>query len=160
MATTGASLLPSKEKTNFLTLTALIIDGGRLALKTQFDAVFPPLNLGKDLQAHQPLVYSLKIKGIICQPQYSLLYPPSPTVADSSNFDVTLLACLIQSLPVFGQNTSPIWKQSGPPVLNDITLAADVKRLRILRNYVRTIKLNLEFETQYQCRGGKCDMQK
>ena len=142
MATAGASLLPCKEKTNFLRLAALIIDGGALALKTQFDAKFPPLTLGQDLQAHGnfQILFRLKNQKYINQAQFDLLFPPPTKVADSSDFVVSLFSCLIQNLPAFGQQTSLIWKQPGPPAPNDFSLAAEVKRLRYLRNNVR--KLN------------------
>ena len=143
MAVAGASLLPCKEKTNFLRLAALLIDGGALALKTQFDAIFPPLNLGQDLQAHGnfQILFGFKNKRIINQAQFDLLFPPPNKVTDSSDFDVSLFSCLIQNLPAFGQHTSLVWKQPGPPAPNDFSLAAEVKRLRYLRNYVRSVEL-------------------
>ena len=138
MAAAGASVLPCKEKTNFFRLAALIIDGGTLALRTQFDAVFPPLTLGQDLQnqTNFPTILRLKNTKVIKQAQYDLLIPPPNKVVDSSDFDVTLLSCLIQNLQAFGQNTSPVWKQPGPPAPTDFSLAAEVKRLRYLRNNV------------------------
>lgn len=142
MATGSDPLLPSKEKTNFLRLTALVIDGGTLALKTQFDAKFPPLNLGQDLQAHGnvQVLSGLKNKRILTQAQFSLLFPPPPKNTDSTDFDVCLFSCLIQNLPAFQQQNSPVWKQLGPPAPTDFTLAADVKRLRYLRNFVRILR--------------------
>ena len=139
MATAGTALLPCKEKTNFLRLAAIVIDGGALALKTQFDGVFPPPTLGQDLQnpPNFQIILRLKNKKVIKQAQYDLLIPPPNKVVDSSDFDVTLLSCLIQNLPAFGQNTSPVWAQPGPPAPTDFSLAAEVKRLRYLRNYVR-----------------------
>lgn len=139
MATGGVPLLPSKEKTNFLRLVALIIDGGTLSLKTQFDAKFPPQTLSQDLQAHGNylILLQLKNKKHLTQAQFNLLFPPNPlVVTKSSDFDVSLFTCLIQNLPAFQQQNSPIWKRHGPPAPTDISLAADVKRLRILRNYV------------------------
>lgn len=142
MATGSDPMLPSKEKTNFLRLTALVIDGGTLALKTQFDAKFPPLNLGQDLQAHGnvQVLSGLKNKRILTQAQFSLLFPPPPKNTDSTDFDVCLFSCLIQNLPAFQQQNSPVWKQLGPPAPTDFTLAADVKRLRYLRNFVRILR--------------------
>ena len=138
MAYAGAGLLSSEEKTNFLRLASLLIDGGTLALKTQFDLKFPPVSLSQDLQSpgnHQ-LLLQLKKKKILTAAQFELLFPPAGIVADSSKFDVSLLSCLIQSVPAFHQQNSPIWKQRGLPAPTDVTLAADVKRLRCLRNQV------------------------
>ena len=139
MATGGARLLPTKEKTNYLRFAALLIDGGALALKTQFDLQFPPQSLGQDLQSHGnfQILNNLKHKTILTNDQFDLLFPPPPKIADSSDFDVSLFSCLIRNLPVFNQHTSPVWKQPGPPLLTDLSLAADVKRLRLLRNQVR-----------------------
>lgn len=139
MATGGAVLLPSNEKTNFLRLAALIIDGGTLALKTQFDAAFPPQTLGQDLQAHGNfnILLQLKNQRILTQAQFNLLFPPPATFVASSDFDVCLFTCLIQNLPAFHQQNSPVWAQKGPPAPTDLSLAADVKRLRHLRNKVR-----------------------
>ena len=139
MATGGAGLLPTKEKTNYLRFAALVIDGGALALKTQFDLQFPPQSLGQDLQSHGnfQILNNLKHKKILKNDQFDLLFPPPPKIADSSDFDVSLFSCLIQNLPVFNQHTSPVWKQPGPPAHTDLSLAADVKRLRLLRNQVR-----------------------
>ena len=138
MATGGAELLPTKEKTNYLRLAALVIDGGGLALKTQFDLQFPPQSLGQDLQSHGNfrILNNLKHKKILKNDQFDLLFPPPPKIADSSDFDVSLFSCLIQNLPVFNQHTSPVWKQPGPPLPTDLSLGADVKRLRLLRNQV------------------------
>ena len=139
MATGGAELLPTKEKTNYLRLALLVIDGGGLALKTQFDLQFPSQSLGQDLQSHgnYQILNDLKRRKILKKDQFDLLFPPPPEIADSSDFDVSLLSCLIQNLPVFNQHTSPVWKQPGPPAPTDLSLAADVKRLRLLRNQVR-----------------------
>ena len=139
MATGGAGLLPTKEKTNYLRFAALVIDGGTLALKTQFDLQFPPQSLGQDLRTHGnfQILNNLKQRKILKHDQFDLLYPPPPKIVDSSDFDVSLLSCLIQNLPVFKQHTSPVWKQPGPPLPTDLSLAAEVKRLRLLRNQVR-----------------------
>ena len=138
MAMAGSSILPSKEKTNYLRLAALVIDGGALALKTQFDIKFPPPTLGQDLQApgNRQILLQLKNTRILKTAQFNMLFPLPPTVVDSSDFDVCLLACLIQNLPVFQQQNSPLWKQPGRPPPTDLSLAADVIRLRCLRNQV------------------------
>lgn len=156
MATGGAVLLPSNEKTNFLRLAALIIDGGTLALKTQFDAAFPPQTLGQDLQAHGNfnILLQLKNQRILTQAQFNLLFPPPATFVASSDFDVCLFTCLIQNLPAFHQQNSPVWAQKGPPAPTDLSLAADVKRLRHLRNKVShaasAAMSDIEFQDRWQ----------
>lgn len=138
MAQGGTSLLPSAEKTNFLRLIALLIDGGTLALKTQFDLHFPPVTLSQDLQAsvNYQILRKLTKKRILTSPQSKLLFPPAGKTPESSEFDLSLLSCLVQVLPAFQQQNSPVWKTSVAPATTDKSLAADVKRLRCLRNEV------------------------
>ena len=141
----------SKEMSNFLRLAALIIDGGKYALKLQFDMHFPPNTLTQDLRAPGNFQILQRLgnppKGkrrILMQEQLDLLFPhlatpPSTKNVDSSDFDVTLLACLIQNLPAFHQISNPVWTQKGQPQYNDYSLAAEVKRLRLYRNEVRML---------------------
>lgn len=138
----------SDERTNFLRLAVLVIDGGKLALKTQFDLKFPAQTLGQDLQSptNFPILKRLgnpprNKRRILTQPQFDLLFPhlalpPIQKQVDSSDFDVSLLACLIQNLSAFKQQNSPVWTQQGFPMWSDHSLAADVKRLRIYRNQI------------------------
>ena len=156
----------SKENANFLRLAALVIDGGKYALKTQFDMKFPANTLAQDLRAPGNFQILQRLgnpprgkRRILMQAQFDLLFPhlatpPSTKNVDSSDFDVTLLACLIQNLPAFHQINNPVWTQKGHPLCTDLSLAADVKRLRLERNEVRVFLYSLcsfteaQFETR------------
>ena len=127
----------AEKRANFLRLAALVIDGGALALKTQFDAIFSPHSLTQDLQIQKKILKNLGRVRVLSRFQLDLLLPAPPVNADSSKFDVCLFACLIQNLPVFGQKHSPVWGQRGLPPPVDQSLAADVQRLRFMRNQVR-----------------------
>ena len=127
----------AEKRANFLRLSALVIDGGALALKTRFDAIFPPHILTQDLQTNKTLLNNLGKRRILSRVQLDLLLPAPPTKADSSNFDVCLFASLIQNLPAFGQQCTPVWGHKGLPPPTDLSLAADVQRLRFIRNQVR-----------------------
>ena len=140
----------SKERTNYLRLAALVIDGGKTALKLQFDDKFPPNTLSQDLRAPGNFQILQRLgnpprgkRRILLQDQFDILFPhlatpPSTKNVDSNEFDVTLLACLIQNLPAFYQTANPVWTQKGYPAYGDYSLGADVKRLRLKRNEVST----------------------
>lgn len=130
MAACGAGSSSQDGRACFLRLAALVIDGGTLALKTRFDMEFPPRTLRNDLQDPNNflILKELRRKRTLRQEQYNLLFPAHPIQADSSNFDISLFACLIQNLPAFNQITSVVWNQHGPPHPQDLTLAADVQR--------------------------------
>ena len=133
----------AEKRANFLRLSALVIDGGALALKTQFDAVFPPQSLTLDLQTNKTILINLSKRRVLSRDQLDLLLPAPPVIADSSKFDVCLFACLIQNLPAFGQQNSPVWGQKWLPPPGDHSLAADVQRLRFIRNQVRAFYMNV-----------------
>ena len=133
----------AEQRAKFLRLAALVIDGGALALKTQFDGVFPPHSLTQDLQTNKKILKNLGRGRVLKRAQLDLLLPAPPVNADSSTFDVCLFACLIQNLPAFGQQNSPVWGLKGLPPSIDKSLAADVQRLRFIRNQVRNATCNI-----------------
>ena len=83
--------------------------------------------------------------------QLNLLFPPGQQQTDSNLFDITLIVFLIKTCTNLKPDT--FWKDFSPAV-GDVSLAADVIRILLLRNalqhYSSTNKLeNNEFEQKW-----------
>ncbi|KAK3586426.1 hypothetical protein CHS0354_017068 [Potamilus streckersoni] len=129
-------LAPSAEKVNFSRIIALLIDGGKLALRCQFDQHFPPSCLDKDLCQGKirKTLGDMKRKGTINDIQWYRLYPPTtgPPVS-SENFDISLFTCLLRN--ICGLNPPKTgWDNTPSP--GDKSPEADIVRIRLLRNEV------------------------
>ena len=121
-----------QEKANFTRLTRLLIDKGTEALKNEFDAIHPPVNLQAVLAGKRAfLLYLNKKRRVISHPQWDLLFPPSGSPPDSKTFDVTLLTVLFRNicgLPKTG------WDAMPPDT--DRLMQANIVRLKFLRNEI------------------------
>ena len=132
-ASDASSVLQTNSgKRNFQRLTRLLIAGGTSILKEVFDSIHPPSTL--------PAVLSIsavkaQLKGArLTKPQRDCLYPaPAGCYGRSSDFDITLLFCLLRQ--ICGLTSPPLgWDEL--PATADQTVSADLARVKFYRNTV------------------------
>jgi hypothetical protein len=113
----------------------LIIDGGLAVLRNYVDQELAARSttISAYLAREKTQINILKGRKIITQVQYDLLYPPSGTVS-TSDFDITLIICLMRNLKCFKLNKKFNWNIS--PVQSDTSIEADICRLKNYRNEV------------------------
>ena len=131
---TGGCLLITEEKSHYLRYWSLLNDGGKLVLLQQLKDQMSPNDISVHLQINRKNISDLHRRHLIFDSQYDLLFP-STWQADSSKFDITLLTCLLRSTCNLNTHSS-VWDARTPPVDTDISVEADVARLRNLRNQV------------------------
>ncbi|CAC5383064.1 unnamed protein product [Mytilus coruscus] len=125
-----ASSLPviSREEINFLRIANLLIRHSPKAVRILFNREFNPSGLTSVLSKNRNKLDKLKKKNVITQTQWSLLFP-SGSVPDSSNFDLTLMVCLLRNL-------TKITIQDMLPQLSDLSKGAAVSRIKFYRNQI------------------------
>lgn len=118
-------------KDNFQRLSRLLRSGGTSLLREVFDTRCPPSQLRAKLSA--PATEKLLKKANLTKAQWECLYPSPGVYGTSTDFDITLLARLLRTIC----NLTPPsagWVIS--PSNTDHSLAADLVRIRLLRNSV------------------------
>ena len=133
MATAAPTGSSSKETTNYARLCRLLVDVGTQALRDTFDAIHPPANLHTILTANITTLQFLRTKKVINATQWGKLFPANPTSVSAANFDITLLMILLRNMcglpsPVAGWDTLP--------AVTDVSLEADITRIKYYRNSV------------------------
>ena len=127
------ALSTTKETTNFARICRLLVDGGALALRNEFDRIHPPANLNAVLSGHSPTLQNLKKKGILNNSQWNLLFPTPPAFPDSSNFDITLLVLLLRNICGL---TTPAKGWNDLPLATDTNVQDDIARIKFYRNNI------------------------
>ena len=118
-------------KRNFQRLTRLLIAGGTSVLREVFDSIHSPSTLPTVL-ADPPVKAQLR-GARLTKPQRDCLYPPSGVCAKSSDFDITLLFCLLRH--ICGLTSPPLgWDKL--PAAADQTVSGDLTRVKFYRNTV------------------------
>ncbi|XP_045171213.2 uncharacterized protein LOC123533579 [Mercenaria mercenaria] len=112
-------------------LQTLIIDGGTLVVRNVFDQKIPCPTLSALLKQEKKTIDKLKKTGKITDVQYHLLFPTGSD-PKSETFDLTLLICLLRN--ICGLNNQYKWKT--PIDVNDLTLEADLHRIKEYRNNI------------------------
>ena len=118
-------------KANFYRFARLLISGGTSLLREIFDAHCPPSQLAKILNA--PATKTLLKGARLTKPQWDYLYPSPGVYGNSTDFDITLLTRLLRTICNI---TPPSAGWDTPPSNTDHTLAADLVRIRLIRNSV------------------------
>ena len=132
MATAAPSPLSSSvEKTNGAKLSRLLIDGGTQVLRNVFESYHPRAKLAADLNTSYSILNNLLRRRIINRPQWDQLFPPSGAQPDSNTFDITLLFLLLVN--ICGLSPPSLGWHSAPPA-NDISLEANLARIKLFRN--------------------------
>ena len=127
----GEVLRSTAGKDNFHRLARLLISGGTSLLREVFDTLCPPSQLPTTLSARA--TEKLLKKAKLTKPQWECLYPSPGVYGTSTDFDITLLARLLRTICNL---TPPSAGWDISPSNTDHSLAADIVRIRLLRNSV------------------------
>lgn len=123
----------SNETTNYARLCRLLVDVGSQALRDTFDSIHSSNDLHKVLSANVSTLNNLRSKRIINPIQWGKLFPPIPTTVSSRDFDTTLLVILLRNICGLAPPSSG-WDSL--PVATDLSVEADIARLKYYRNEV------------------------
>ena len=123
----GEVLRSTAGKDNFHRLARLLISGGTSLLREVFDTLCPPSPLSA------PATEKLLKKANLTKAQWECLYPSPGVYGTSTDFDITLLARLLR---IICNLTPPSAGWDISPSNTDHSLAADLVRIRLLRNSV------------------------
>jgi hypothetical protein len=128
-----------ENRVNLFRLQILIIDGGLLVLRHLIDQTLTAqsITLSACLNQERSTITRLKNQGVITQEQYDKLFPTGGHVPTASEMDLTLTIFLLRCLRCFGLNRNFDWKAS--PLSTDISIEADICRLKVHRNDVSTL---------------------
>ncbi|XP_060586304.1 uncharacterized protein LOC132742043, partial [Ruditapes philippinarum] len=120
-------------------LQILVIDGGFLVLRNMLDQSLTSqcITFSACLNQEKSTIKHLKSRGVITQVQYDVLFPSGGNVPTSSDLDITLIICLLRNLKCFGLNNKFDW--GATPAPTDLTLEADICRLKDFRNKISHI---------------------
>lgn len=133
MAHAVPTVTSTNETTNFARLCLLLVDVATQALRDTFDSIHSSNDLYKVLSANCSTLKDLKSKRIINPIQWSKLFPPIPTTVSSRDFDTTLLVVLLRNICGLAPPSSG-WDNL--PDAKDLSLEADIARLKYFRNQV------------------------
>ena len=132
------SLAISDEKEYFFRICNLLVDGGTKIMKLEFDKIHPPNTLATVMQNERHTLHGLVGRRILTQKMWNELFPTVNASVDSNNFDITLLSVLFRNIcgltPPPSSSVHNYWDTY--PQQNDITLQADLVRLKLLRNEI------------------------
>ena len=125
----------TKETSNYARLCHLLVDVGSCVLREIFDRICPPGNLHtvlSDPKNHAKL-QTLRKKRVLSTSQWRKLYPAFKSSVCSRDFDTFLLVFLLRN--IWGL-TLPASGQDDLPLATDASPAADITRIKILRDRV------------------------
>ena len=127
------SFRSTKETTNYARLCRLLVDLGSQVLRTTFDKIHRPENLGTLLsrKATHSLLLKLREKQVLNAHQWEKLYPQS--LVSSQNFDTPLLTVLLKNICGL---VPPACCWDRPPPTENITPEADIVRITLYRDTV------------------------
>lgn len=131
MASEATAFISTKETANYARLCRLLIDVGSQVLRTTFDKVYRPENLGTFLsrKPNHSVLLSLRKKQVLNAHQWEKLYPQS--LVSSQHFDNTLVMVLLKNIcglvpPASGWDL--------PPPTENTTSVADIVRITYFRD--------------------------
>ena len=135
MASATPSNPSTKGTSNYAQLCRLLVKVGSDVLRKIFDRVCPPENLHGALTnpTNHAKLQTLRKKRVLSTSQWRKLYPVVKSSVSSGNFDSSLLLFLLRN--IFGL-TLPASSWNNLPLVTDTTPAADITRIKILRDRV------------------------
>lgn len=136
---TGTTVTTNINREFLFRLQTLIIDGGTEVIRNMFDQRLQNKPLNVVLAQEKTIVNRLRGQKTITQAQYDLLYPSGGQIPSIADFDITLTICLLRNLPSLGLNMNYKWFV--PPQPTDMSVEADLLRLRGFRNEVSFIQI-------------------
>ena len=129
------SFRSTKETTNYARLCRLLVDVSAHILRETFEKRRPTGDLRTVLSSPpvHAVLNSLRMKRILTPVHWGKLYPAIKSTVSSKNFDFTLLMILLRNIcglvrPATGWDVLP--------PATDVTLEADIVRIRCYRNTV------------------------
>jgi len=128
-----ASSTMAKETTNYARLCRLLVDVGTQALRDTFNAIHPPANMHTILARNKATLQPLRARKIINPTQWGKLFPAIPSSVSSASFDITLLMVLLRNICGLA---APATGWDSLPAVTDVTLEADIARIKYFRNTV------------------------
>ena len=135
MASAVPAFPSTKETTNYARLCRLLVDVGSHVLRERFNQIHSPAGLFTLLS--NPTVHytldSLRKKRVLNPSQWGKLYPAIRSSVTSVNFDITLLMVLLRNICGL---TPPTTGWDNLPPATDLTLEADIARVKFYRNTV------------------------
>ena len=123
----------TKETTNYARLCRLLVDVGTQGLRDKFNAIHPPANLLTVLAGNKATLQPLRARKIINPTQWGRLFPAIPSSVSSASFDITLLMVLLRNICGLA---APATGWDSLPAATDVTLEADIARIKYFRNTV------------------------
>ena len=120
---------PELERTNFIRLAKLLVEGGTKVLRDVFDSVHPPATLSLVLNSKQ--IRRTLQKARPTQLQWKLLYPSPNDCGRSEDFDIATLVLLLKSICFL---VPPETGWDDRPTPSDSSTSADIVRLKCFRN--------------------------
>ena len=123
----------TKETTNYARLCRLLVDVGTQALRDTFNAIHPPANMHTILARNKATLQPLRARKIINPTQWGKLFPAIPSSVSSASFDITLLMVLLRNICGLA---APATGWDSLPAVTDVTLEADIARIKYFRNTV------------------------
>ena len=145
------ALRSTKQKSNFLRLTRLLIRGGAVLFREIFDSIHSPANLPTTLS--DPSVERQLREARLTSPEWNCLYPSPGVYGKSSDFDISLIFKLLRTICNL---TPPPTGWDSLPNDFDHSLEADLARIKYYRNEVYGHSNNLEFlMNSFLTSGGK-----
>ena len=135
MASATPSNPSTKGTSNYAQLCRLLVEVGSHVLREIFDRVCSPENLNAVLTnpTNHAKLQALRKKGVLSTSQWRKLYPVVKWSISSGNFDTSLLLFLLRN--IYGL-TLPTFSWNNFPLITDTTPAADITRIKILRDKV------------------------
>ena len=126
---------PSTKGTSNYAQLCRLVEIGSHVLREIFDRVCPPENLHGALTnpTNHAKLQTLRKKRVLSTSQWRKLYPVVKSSVSSGNFDSSLLLFLLRN--IFGL-TIPASGWNNLPLVTDTTPAADITRIKILRDRV------------------------
>ncbi|XP_063402201.1 ankyrin-2-like [Mytilus trossulus] len=118
----------SEEEENYVRMSLLVSEISPRAVRVLFDNEFNPLNINITIKKETNKLNDLKKKKIINQSQWEILFPRNG-VPESKMFDITLMITLLTNLT--GLN-----HYGKLPLVTDITVSADLGRVKYYRNLI------------------------
>ncbi|XP_071135366.1 uncharacterized protein [Mytilus edulis] len=115
------------EEKNYIIIQFLLTGISPFAVRKVFDKEFHPSCLKKSIRKELPNIYQLRKKGFLKQPQIDLLDPKEGHEPSSTQFDVSLMLCLLK-------NFTDICVYEKTPDPEDTSVAADLSRIKHYRN--------------------------
>ncbi|CAC5370660.1 unnamed protein product [Mytilus coruscus] len=117
----------SDEEKNYIIIQFLLTGISPFAVRKVFDKEFHPSCLKNSIRKELPTIYQLRKKGVLNQPQIDLLDPKEGLEPSSTQFDVSLMLCMLR-------NFTDICVYDKTPHQKDTSVAADLSRIKHYRN--------------------------